>query len=82
MYPTHVDVSIIMLILVISLKALYLVPESWHLDEDDDVLDMLYNVVLDFLNAMLLLSKLSHVSIHLICDLKLGGVGHLIIIVI
>jgi hypothetical protein len=43
---------------------------------------MLYNVVLDFLNAMLLLSKLSHVSIHLICDLKLGGVGHLIIIVI
>jgi hypothetical protein len=60
MYPAHVDVSIIVLILVISLKALYLVPESWHLDDDDDVLDMLYNVVLDFLNAMLLLSKLSH----------------------
>lgn len=59
MYPAHVDVSIFMLILVISLKALYLVPESWHLDDDDDVLDMLYNVVLDFLNAMLLLSKLS-----------------------
>jgi hypothetical protein len=59
MYPAHVDVSIIVLILVISLKALYLVPESWHLDDDDDVLDMLYNVVLDFLNPMLLLSKLS-----------------------
>jgi fumarate reductase subunit C len=60
MYPTHVDVSIIVLILVISLEALYLVPESWHLDEDDDVLDILYNVVLILLNAMLLLSKLSH----------------------
>jgi hypothetical protein len=54
------DVSIIVLILVTSLNALYLVPESWHLDEDDDVLDMLYNVVLIFLSAMLLLSKLSH----------------------
>lgn len=60
MYPTHVDVSVIMVIPVISLRGLHLVPESWHLDEDDDVLDMLYNVVLDFLNAMLLLSKLSH----------------------